>query len=228
MTRAPQVSFTVFHGVVSRTLGVLFSLAVVHYLAWMADDRTMYWAGLPLALLVAFGVGRKSVNLLVRAVACVHIVVALLAIRVYMTETEPSIGNFAIYIATNVTLPGLVIGFLRPVAAPASSAELPPGYDFLDTSRHRFRPTEKLLFIILLSFGAASFMSGWLVLSVIWLPILFAAYWLVSIFRPRKKPPPLAQRRVRLAPRMQRPAQTRSHWTVNDSEFNDPELYDQK
>jgi hypothetical protein len=194
----------------------------------MTDDDRMYWVCLPVALLALFGVGRKGISLLLRAVACVHIAVALLAIRIYMGEVEMTFLNLAGYIATNVTLPGLVIGFLRPVSASASAEGLPPGYEFLDSSRHRFRPMEKLLFIVLVSLGAASFLTGWLVLSIAWLPVLFAAYWLMNIFRRRKEPPPLTQRRVRLAPRMQRPAQTRSYWTVNDSEFDDPELYKQE
>jgi hypothetical protein len=228
MTRAPANPSTVIRGIVLRVLGVLFSVAAAHQLTWMIDDRRMYWVSLPICLLVLFGVGHKSISLLLRAVACIHIAVALLAIRIYMGNVEPTFLSLAGYIATNVTLPGLVVGFLRPVATSTPSEDLPPGYEFLDSSRHRFRPMEKLLFIILVSLGAGAFLTGWLVLSIAWLPVLFAAYWLLNIFRRRKQPPPVTQRRVRLAPRMQRPAQTRSHWTVNDSEFDDPELYKPK
>lgn len=171
---------------------------------------------------------------ILRAVAWVHVAGVLLSIRIVggraaFDGIDSGLGVFAFlaYFVASVMIPALVIAFMTPPHRPLPAGALPPGYEHLDPSTRGLGRVEKLLVIGLASLTAALFLVGWLLLAIVVVPVAFGLYYIVGLFRDRRGAPPTAARRMRLSPKLQKPAQTHSYWTVNRAEFKDPDLYDQ-
>jgi hypothetical protein len=109
---------------------------------------------------------------------------------------------------------------------------LPPGYDYSLTRKRRLSNLQRLLllagFIAAFLFVGISGPMGLLMFAVFVMPVLIGVYLVFHFVTEwRRKQAPLTQRRMRISPKMRRPAQTRNHWTVANSQYEDPELYEQ-
>jgi hypothetical protein len=109
---------------------------------------------------------------------------------------------------------------------------LPSGYDYSLTRKRRLSTLQRLLllvgFIAAVLFVGISGPVGLLMFAVFVMPVLIGVYLVFHLVADRRrKETPQAQRRVRISPRMQKPSQTRSHWTVDSSQYEDEELYEQ-
>jgi len=159
---------------------------------------------------------------LLRVLAGLHAVVAILAVRVYIESlTSPEPQTLAAYLVLNVTLPAMVVGLLPVRIRDAVKPDLPLGYEHLDPERHRLSPLERLVLILGMTLAIPTFMMGGVFLTVVWVPVAFAAYWLVRMLRTRRPAISGVGRHVRIEPQRQYPGQTKSYWTVNTADFRD-------
>ena len=64
--------------------------------------------------------------------------------------------------------------------------DLPAGYEHFGSSRYRLTKFERLGFVLATILAVPVFMFGGLVLSIFWLPVAFAGYWIVRMLRTRR------------------------------------------
>jgi hypothetical protein len=212
------------HGLGAGYLGILAYLTAGY---WNAPLVPIVAAAAAVGLFMArFAVFRE----ILRGVAVIQAVAAILSFRIYIKSFRldfPSIEEIAAYILAGIALPLLVAAFIcvehrKPVAA----GDLPLGYEHLERHYKPMPAGVKLLIILGVCLGMVAQMMSIILMAFIFvLPVGLALYWLISMLRERKKPVPTAARRISLSPKMERPAQTRNHWTVNSSEFEDPDMY---
>ncbi len=207
-------------------IGIALALSLSTWLAWATNGTRTIWLAVPLALLSWLCWNRPSACLVLRIVALMHAIAAVAMIRVYSREVM-DVQDYLFYVFRNVTIPGLALAFLVPKAVGSSTEELPPGYEYFNDSKRKLSGGERLALVIIMSFSVAALMAGWIALSIFLLPAGFAAYYIFNMMFFKRRATPSSPRRIKLSPKIQKPAQTRSHWTVNDTEFHDPDLYDQ-
>jgi hypothetical protein len=117
------------------------------------------------------------------------------------------------------------------VEEPESGLNLPAGYDFSLTRRRALNTPQRILMLFgfLFAFFVA-FIGGpmlLLLVAVFVMPVVIAFYLVFHfIATAGREKPPVVQRRMRVSPKMQKPAQTRHYWTIDDSQYHDKELYD--
>ena len=133
-----------------RVLGMGYAGVVAGVAVWLADAFPVI-AGVALALTVAIVVGsvffvdRPGVATMFRSIAVAHIAIALLAVRIAMTEYGLELSFFLPYVAWNVLLPGLFFALL-PVRVPQVPEGLPAGYEHVATGGPRLTTPERVAF----------------------------------------------------------------------------------
>ena len=112
-----------------------------------------------------------------------------------------------------------------------SGLNLPAGYDYTLTRKRGLTPFWRVVAaVLMIAIGTVVFLGGpggLLLFAVFVMPVIIGAYFIFLFLTARKERAPAARRRFRLSPKLQKPAQTRHHWTVDSSEYRDPELYRQ-
>lgn len=138
-------------------------------------------------------------------------------------------GLIALLFWMNFTLPAAVLAFTPLRARPSVPLNLPAGYAYSLTRHRSLSPLQRLLvvagFTVLAPFVFIGGPAALLVVAVFCMPVLIGVYLAVHMLSGSRDPLPVAARRLRVEPRMQKPAQTRHHWTINTAEYNDRRLY---
>ena len=167
-----------------------------------------------------------------RVIASIQAVVLIMAYRVYLhslpgNDLALQAPEILTYILFGIGMPLVVAVFIcQEPRIESTEDELPPGYEHLKRHSRPLPDWAKLLLILGVCAGMLLQMfSGLLFVMIFLLPAGIIIGWAISIFRKHQHAAPLVQRRIKLKPQLELPAQQRSQYTVDSSEYNDPDQY---
>jgi hypothetical protein len=171
----------------------------------------------------------------IAVVAGIHVLFMLIFFRSVIEVVEIldiGLAGILLFVTCGVTLPMGLLLLTYGSIKPATDLNLPAGYGYSLTRRRELSTSHRLMMLGAFSIAAPFVFfggpAGLLLVAVFVMPIVIGSYLvfhMVTSFR--REAAPDVQRRIRITPRMRKPAQTRHHWTVNDSEYLDPDQYEQ-
>lgn len=213
--------------VMCRLLLVLYGVVLALVVWTLMDDPTIRSASYA-AIVVVFALGLRSsrARYLIRVVSAVHLFLVILLFRVIVTEIDQAL----FLLITSLTIPVGAVLFIREPTEPARDLDLPPGYE-MSFARDRVMSTGQRLvmwigFSLVLPLVLVGGPALLLVVSIVLVPIGIGLYFLWETVISRRRTRPRGPRRLSLHPRMRKPVQQRSHWSVGPSPYEDERIYE--
>ena len=213
-----------------QTLGAVYAAVEVGFclLVYSSPDKAA-WGALTAAVVGGLLARYLVFRWILRVIASIQAGIMILTYRIFLHSLrgDPGLDLF-LYILLGIGLPLTVAVFICTERREEPSTDLPPGYQYLKRHSKPLPAWAKVLMILGVCVGmVAQMFSSLLFLMIFLIPIGLAVGWLISLLKKKKGATPTVARRVRLKPQLQKPSQTRSQYTIDSSEYEDPDTYKQ-
>lgn len=184
----------------------------------------------PVSLFVALGFlvgaalsGVKIGRNFLRITAALQATIAILVFRMFVRGlAEDVYAAIARYIGLAVTLPGLVVALGEVPRATSYEQNLPAGYEHVSRIGTPMPVWKRLSLVLLISvLLVVQMFSAALFLMIVALPVVFACHYVIQLLRTRRSSAPPVARRMAVPSQRERPAQSRSHWTINPDQTDE-------